>query len=99
MGKPNKRLHAERIVTLLKARSIRLTPNIPMKTTIEIDNSLITNALQATGLTAQKEYPKAQRFSFYPRLKNISIHESKCNLKYNKNNFFGLYRICDIIIS
>ena len=26
-----------------------------MKTTIEIDNSLITNALQATGLTAQQE--------------------------------------------
>jgi Arc/MetJ family transcription regulator len=39
----------------MKARSIRLTLKIPMKTTIEIDSSLITNALQATGLTAQEE--------------------------------------------
>ena len=39
----------------MKSRSIRLTPKIPMKTTIEIDNSLITNALQVTGLTAQQE--------------------------------------------
>jgi Arc/MetJ family transcription regulator len=30
-------------------------PKIPMKTTIEIDSSLITNALQVTGLTAQQE--------------------------------------------
>jgi Arc/MetJ family transcription regulator len=39
----------------MKARSIKLTPKAPMKSTIEIDNSLITNALQATGLTAQQE--------------------------------------------
>jgi Arc/MetJ family transcription regulator len=39
----------------MKARSIKLTPKTPMKSTIEIDSSLITNALQVTGLTAQQE--------------------------------------------
>lgn len=39
----------------MKARSIKLTPKAPMKTTIEVDSSLITNALQVTGLTAQQE--------------------------------------------
>jgi Arc/MetJ family transcription regulator len=39
----------------MKARSIKLTPKTPMKSTLEIDNSLITNALQVTGLTAQQE--------------------------------------------
>ncbi|MEG5046651.1 type II toxin-antitoxin system VapB family antitoxin [Microcoleus sp. B4-C1] len=39
----------------MKARSIKLTPKARIKSTIEIDNSLITNALQATGLTAQEE--------------------------------------------
>ncbi|MEK0194631.1 hypothetical protein [Microcoleus anatoxicus] len=53
----------------MKARSIKLTPKAPMKSTIEIDNSLITNALQATGLTAQ------QKNTFYAASQKNGITE------------------------